>query len=306
MINKLKCKSRLGKSSRKIFQLIWGMLMISVCGCVPAEKREVLPPPIGREAVLDLYQARLENIDAFQAKVVHWSARFYDQDIEKYRQFNEMGGKVFYRPGATIAEPACLYLSLNSLAGESLVIGSNAQEYWLHVPVEKIGWWGRHEYVGRDCADEIPISPTDLLTMLGLRDPAMDDARSAQILYRVEGAHYIISHVNTAQGQWFIAKDILLDRRTLLPAAIRIYDKEGQVVKESYLQEYQRVGRAWLPKRIELISPLSDEYIRLQLGDPKEDLSSRERRRELLYDRQTHTDGLQSYYQLDRNCRAWK
>src|SRR5687768_1366610 len=75
------------------------------------------------------------------------------------------GGVLLYRQ-----QPRSVRLNGDKLVlGNVMQLGSNENVYWLAIKEgPDTAWWGRHEHVGRECSQPIPIHPALLTEVLGV------------------------------------------------------------------------------------------------------------------------------------------
>ena len=166
------------------------------------------------------------------------------------------------------------------------------------VPKFKRGWWGKYEHIGKPCAKKMPFHPQSLLELLGLRPlPAQAD-QPPYPLYKVGPEDNIIEYVLMTDDGLSLQREIIIDRRTDLPREINVYDRTGQRVMQSRLDNYQQVGTAHVPGDILIRSAEGDNSLHLQLHRFKVDA----RDRSSLFMRPDRVTGIEEFTQIDEPC----
>ena len=287
-------------SSRTFFGPEAVLVMVLACGCAQPKRPLPLPAPLDRDEALRRYNENVEAIPAFKARIRHWELQLVnEQTVESH---SGSGARVFYRPPVSddAFPPFYLWADSTPIVGDAaLVIGSNAQEYWLYSEPAKRGIWGQHGHEDRSCTPKEPFNPRLLVEMMGLR-PIPDDPESAPYpLYKVLAEEYVIEYAETSDNGLRVRREIFFDRQTDLPVRIYVYDDRGLRLLECRLdpKTYQIIGEAHLPGNIELLSDLDGSYLRLRLREFREDFVDRAE----LFVRPVEVRNVE-FTQIDKDC----
>jgi hypothetical protein len=186
---------------------------------------QVQPAPTYRE-VAERYNANLRGVEQLWARAVielEW-------EDDKGKHFEQGDGHLI------VAMPDRLALSLGKLGDTLFWAGSDTERYWL------FDLRNRHEvYVGRQgrpvgferYADRLrfPISPSDLLRLLGVLPMATGEAATG----RVERGE---------NGQWAVEPGggslrFFVDEKTFRPSRIQVLDTWGNPLAEAKLSRWK-------------------------------------------------------------------
>jgi len=276
--------------------LIHKLLLVSLFFLLGCPRRmSPIPAPLRRHEALAHYNRNVESIPPFRASIATWELRFYDREGDK-RDFNELFGKLFYRPPVRAERPAKFYLEASAPLQKGWVVGSNETEYWMYSPWGGgIGYWGKYEHYGKDCASLVPMHPQVLLEFAGLLPLPI---KPPYPLYKVRSETYIIEYVVLKHEGYSSKREIIVDRRSNLPREINAYDADGLLLMHSDLSKYKPLEEALLPTEIFISFAQEDSFLRLKISgyqlDPKN--------REPLFRRPARISGITDYQQIDQDC----
>lgn len=219
-------------------------------GLLPPQLASDHPPPSYRKLV-ERYNARIVGIDQLWSRSrlkIEWR-----DDKGDVRREDGEGNFIFRRP-------LDLALTAGKLGNVGLWIGSNAEEYWLlDLQGDGAAYVGRHRYVGRPCAQPLPLAvyPSDLLLVMGL---APIDPTAAAEVEMIEGRALI-----EPPG---LGARLLLEPDTGRAVRIDLLDREGRSVIVCRLNEEARLTpAAVIPTAIDLYVVNSDAKLTLKLSD---------------------------------------
>ena len=247
------------------------VFLLAVGGCVSKSRViEPMPKPVTRSEAIRLYNANVTAIPPFKANIAEWeiSVPAPEEGQKPYRH-KDMGGVIFYSPQDNPDLPANFYVQATApFESQALVVGSNAEEFWVHTsnPRLKRGWWGKYANVDLPCSASAPISPQDILTLVGLRRIPDRPDLPPYPLYKVLAEHNVIEYIVPGEDGLLIKREIIIDRRTNLPLQINVYDSFGRKVGQSDLDDYRQIGEGSLPRKILISEPSGDALLRLKLG----------------------------------------
>jgi len=278
--------------------IILAGLTVAVVSCQKPIASEPIPDPLSRSQALALYNANVKAIPAFAAIISNWKARFTDSDGEK-KNFDELGGKLYYHPFANQNLPPRFYLKTNILARGALIIGSNQQEYWMYSEWLDSGAWGKYQHLGKPCAENIPIHPLTLLEFIGL--VGLDES-STNIIYENQPDTYVIKILDP-NSSFMNRREIIFDRRSGLPSRIIAYDNNNQPTLSSELKNYRQLANAVIPGDIILAWPKRDAFFQLNLVSVKPDFKNgKVTDRSRLFRRPHPKNDNQKFIQIDEQC----
>ncbi|MBN2376246.1 MAG: hypothetical protein JXD22_07590 [Sedimentisphaerales bacterium] len=282
--------------SAQVFLLVGVIFLLA--GCPKPIDNVPVQDALSRSEALELYNANVKAIPAFSATIHKWKARFTDSDGDK-KNFDELGGKLYYHPIANQNLPPKLYLKTSVLGRGALIIGSNQQEYWMYSEWAERGGWGKYEHLGKPCAENIPIHPLTLLEFIGLMPL---DESSPNIIYENRPDTYVITIVDP-DSEFMNRREIIFDRRSGLPSRIIAYDKTNQPTISSELKNYKQLANAVIPGDIILAWPERDAFFQLNLVSLKPDFKNgKVADRSRLFRRPHPKNDNQQFIQIDEQC----
>lgn len=181
--------------------------------------------------------------------------------------FTDQAGRrrtVDLRAVLQVIAPRHLYLTLKSgLGTEEMLVGSNQEQYWLHVRRDDDTYRHGTHAAGAPAMDApLPLRPDLLIEALGLNPLPTDTTGPDGPVQRIVAEHQqLIFLTYAANGQGLIRKEYWLDRRE--PRLIRriiFRDAMGQVVMDSQLSDHGHLAGAsdgpLLPGRVRVEWPL--------------------------------------------------
>lgn len=280
-------------AQRVVLVFALGFALATLSGC-PAQTTMPLPDPLPRRDAIDAYNRNIAAIPAFRGRVASWEAQFPTPE-DDLRHEKELGGALFYRPPASSELPPRFYLQADAPLKKALVLGSNAEQYWLFSEWGEFGAWGRYEHLGKPCTGDLQIHPLTLLEFCGLRALPVSGPLP---VYKIHPQAAIIEFVRLTPDGYQAQREIQLDRRTWLPTRITAYHADGHPILTSELSDYHPVGDAFLPASILVSWPDDDSFIRLRLTALKPDPKNRDP----LFRRPLRLPDVPEYRQLDKDC----
>ena len=274
-----------------------GLIFLSAACPKPVDNGPV-QEALSRSEALELYNANVRAIPPFFATISNWKARFTDSEGET-KNFDELGGKLYYHPVANQNLPPKFYLKTSVLGRGALIIGSNQQEYWMYSQWVDSGGWGKYQHLGKPCAENIPIHPRTLLEFIGLMEL---DESSANIKYENRPDTYVIKILDP-DSEFMNRREIIFDRRTRLPVRIIAYDANNRPTLSSELKNYKPLAEAMIPGDIILAWPDQDAYFKLNLVRIKPDIKNGKiADRSRVFTRPNPKNDNQKFIQIDEQC----
>lgn len=160
-----------------------------------------------------------------------------------------------------VLAPSYLYASFKSgLGTEEMMLGSNADAYWLYVNRDNRTYRvGTYTAERADPTDPLPLRPDLIVEALGwVALPGITVGTQGPVHRVVDDYQQLLFLDYTAKGQAVIEKEYWLDRRA--PHLIRrmlFRDPQGRVLMDSRLDAYRTVGSSGLllPTRIRIAWP---------------------------------------------------
>ncbi len=143
-----------------------------------------------------------------------------------------------------------LYLKGQVLVVTALEVVSNGERFWFQVPSKKTIWTGPAGSLapaaeGADQAPYYALRPRDVTAAL-LPEPVAP--KEAEALF-VDSDRFTAC-LNLASGG-VLRRRVCLNRETLLPTSLRVYDAQGELVVDAALQAWRDDG----PRRIVITRP---------------------------------------------------
>ena len=244
--------------------VILGGLVIMGLGCCngPALRGPV-PDPITKDQAVDLYNANVEAVPDFSARIEEWEVQFFEED--KKHHYKEGGGKVYCQLPEPPAKFANFYMRAleRTFGSAALEVGSNEKEFWMKSKPGKWSYWDTHDNAARhEASNFLIINPQAILDLIGLRRIPVEELAWPYLNYKIWPEQNFIEYALPQERGW---REIIVDRRSNLPEQINFYDANGLRIIESRLSNYQSLGQAMLPGDIFLTAPADDTYFRLKL-----------------------------------------
>ncbi|MFP4145352.1 MAG: hypothetical protein ACOCTI_06900 [Phycisphaeraceae bacterium] len=229
-------------------------------GRLPEVDRPAGPVPSYRE-IAERYNANLSGLDRLWATSVT-SLRWVDEEGD--RQFEQGEGNFIF------VQPRNVALTIGKLGEPKLWGGSSETHYWLFELLgdPETAWIGRHRYIGRPCARElpIPVNPTRVPYLLGLLplEQEIDDPPEVEV-YR---GYYVLYY---RQDQL----RMVLDPETYRPVRVDLTNEAGESVVISRLYDPEGVDMLGIPaaagpkvaSRAEIFVPGEEAQMKLFLSN---------------------------------------
>ena len=246
------------------------------------------------------YNANVSAIPAFKAHVSQWEIRLIDPETNKKHHHTDFSGLVYHRAAAQDGTRPDFYLCLRAaLESEALVLASNNEEFWFYSKMAKQGWWGTYTTHAEQLGERTPMNPNVMLACIGFQPLPTDRRREPYPLYKIEPEHNIIEYVITGETGLQLRREIIIDRRSDLPAAINDYNEHGLPVRQTILGDYTPLGEAMLPGTVKITQASDGSFLRLKLHRFKIDKTPHSEKRDRLYQRPEHVPGLKNYENID-------
>ena len=144
-----------------------------------------------------------------------------------------------------------LYLKGSIAVVTALEVVSDGARFWFQVPSRKTVWTGKSGAGHRAEGDNAPyyaLRPSDVNSAL-LPEPLLPGARDA-VVFEADPESFSIA-LAPQGGREVVRRRVWLDRETLRPIRLRLYDERGEVVSEARLGGWQ----AGAPRRIQIDRP---------------------------------------------------
>ncbi|HEY1628252.1 MAG TPA: hypothetical protein VGF52_00240 [Tepidisphaeraceae bacterium] len=223
---------------------ICGSIFLLLTGCVhqPPPPPAYAGPTEPIEEVVDQINANNSRLPTLWAHIGGASMEIDYVDDKGKRQSQVLGGTLLYRAPGEVK-----LVGHHDLAGDVMVIGSNANVYWLRVGDENSGqvWWGRYKYLGADCVQPIPIRPDLLLSVLGVSTINVDLLQEPVPVMRFNNkadAYMLIWNTHLPNSNhWVAVKEVWYDRATKRPKLVVLFDVNGRVLLEAHLSQHAPV-----------------------------------------------------------------
>jgi hypothetical protein len=159
------------------------------------------------------------------------------------------GGKTTYVDGygdIQYRSPADFRLNCKKAgAGEIMVLGTNADTYWLTVQPDQVDtmWWGRTKYIGSPRAQPIPIDPTLVAQVLGVGHIDTNFLNQPAPILQFDNNEdaYVITWTVRLPDQWAAQRQVWFERKTFLPFRVLLYGDKGRVLLRADLSDYRQV-----------------------------------------------------------------
>lgn len=111
-------------------------------------------------------------------------------------------------------------------------LGSNTEQYWLHLPKQDVMYTGTLAAEPGDRTASLPIRPDVLAEVLGLKPiPTELTAQPFPTLrFNHDADCYMLAWTVRLRDRWAVQKEVWYDRQTLVPTRVLLYDANGRVV----------------------------------------------------------------------------
>jgi outer membrane lipoprotein-sorting protein len=219
---------------------------VLVAGCATHNIARVVPPTaplraVGVDEVISAYDAYCNGLETVSASG--------DLDVKDFRAGKErkLGVRLVARRGGL------LYVKGSVLLATALEVVADGERFWFQVPSKKTVWTGRvgAEPVAEGAEKEpyYALRPRDVSAAL-LPEPLGSAAGEVVILEADrEEVCLIVSRPADGHLQTTARQRVCLDRETLLPRSLRLYDERGDLGTEIALADVhggaaRRVGIA--------------------------------------------------------------
>ena len=151
---------------------------------------------------------------------------------------------------------------------------SVGDEFKLSVPAKNKFYIGHNDVIHPAANPLENLRPQVIYNALLLPeiDPKTDIAvleKSTEVIYdakikkELEQPDYVIDVIRRAGDDWYLSREIVFDRTTLVPHRQIIYDQQGNVATRATYQVYQDYNGISFPNVIEIERPQEEYSIRL-------------------------------------------
>ena len=252
-------------------------IIFVVSGCVPKK-----PPPVKgyfgpTESMSEVVHAVNQNagkLPTLWAEVGRLRVQYVD-DRGRAQEETLDGGVMLYRQ-----QPRSLRLLGKRLVVDAIDLGSNEKVYWFAIKEgPDTAWWGRHETVGLECSQPIPIQPAMLMEVLGITafNPNFAELPAPVMRFNHDADAYTFIWVAPAGDRFVAIREIWYDRQTKLPKLVVLYDAHGRVTLRAYLSNHKPVEVENTPREkwplvageYDLFFPETKSKLNLRLGQVK-------------------------------------
>lgn len=218
-------------------RLLLAFVVATVAAAAGCQQRAIMPSDLmperadstgvvpGYNELVDRYNVNLRGIDRLWAST---DVELAWRDEEGDRHFEKGDGKFLF------VSPRNVAMTVEKLGKTYVWAGSDEERFWLFERQKDYAYVGRHEHVGKACAEPLPlpVHPSTVPHLLGLLP-----------LERVEGAE---PRVQVIEGYPVIeppglALRIMLDPATARPVRIDLLDGLGRAVIVSRLRGHRPV-----------------------------------------------------------------
>ena len=224
------------------------------------------------------------------------------------KRHNEvLGGTVLYR-----APQEVLLVGRHDVAGVVVLLGSNKENYWLIAkdPGPDTAWWGRYKYLGKECAQPIPIRPDLVMEVLGVGaiNTNFNEMPVPVMRFNNDADAYMFVWHRHLPDRWYAVKEVWYDRQTKLPKLVLLFDADGRVLLRAYLAQHRTVQLENTPKEqwprvatdYRLYFPDSGSKLHIRLDDVR--LSYKNKPDDRSFNFNPRTAGVSKVIQLDEAC----
>jgi hypothetical protein len=220
---------------RNLAVILIGVLALSA-GCIRHELGPV-PPALPQDKVLEAHNAWADSVQHL------WSRAAVTIDLPKADRHDERD-KFDMDGHLMVVKPDNLFIhgQMPVIGKDAFKLGMNAQRFWLWVfkpePDRPTMWTGRRGGPGER---RFILAAEDVMTALGLFP--IDLKTLGPAAFHVEPEQYVVTESREFAGRTVPWRRLWLDRRTLRPVRIDLFDEIGHRVLMSELLEYQRAGQ---------------------------------------------------------------
>lgn len=245
-----------------IFHTFFLSLLVLVAGCPPPLPPPPLNPlPIGK--AIEIINENAAQLSTGLKATGPVRGQFLTAEGQT-RSF-DLNGKLLVIP------PRHLRLDVqNALGRTELLLGSNAEHFWLHVGRNDDTFrFGRHSTLDSERAIELPIRPDWIIEALGLGTLPTNTIGATgpvQIIEQDRQRLLFISYDNRGQGM--VRKEYWLSRhKPRLIERVVFRDEIGTELMHSRLSDYRRLDETgpMLPRRVRVEWPMKDSWIELRV-----------------------------------------
>ncbi len=158
------------------------------------------------------------------------------------------------------------------IAGPIFELGCNKTAFWVKViPETDTMWTGALANVGKPGCEDIPFRPDLLSEVLAVDDlPDTEDPLEKPVLhFDHEADAYVLSFVKMTETQLLLHKELTIDRKTLQPVRVRLYEPSGRMVISAELSKPLTVKgtTAMMATEYRLFFPSTDATMLVTLRD---------------------------------------
>ena len=185
---------------------------------------------------------------------------------------DQTGGRRAFNSDATVLviAPSHLYGTFKVLGSEELLLGSNADKYWLYIKRDENTYRvGTYTRLDESEASSLPIRPDMLIEALGLNPLPETTVGTAGPVQRITDDHQqLLFLAYTDEGQGIVTKEYWLDRfEPRLIRRIVFRDPMGQTIMCSQLDDYKPLtdGGPLLPGEVHVRWPLEGSELELRI-----------------------------------------
>ncbi|MHC4093162.1 MAG: hypothetical protein ACYSVY_23325 [Planctomycetota bacterium] len=243
------------------------LVLACVAGCPPPARRMGDPIPIHQAIAI----ANANTAQVTTCLKAEGSAAGYFTLADGGRHHFDFRAVLF------VTTPRHLYLTLKSgLGTQELLIGSNEEQYWLHVKRDDDTYrFGTHAALGNDLESFLPLRPDMVIEALGLNGLPETTAGASGPVQRIVDEHQQLIFLSfTSTGQGIIRKEYWLDRyEPRLIRRILFRDGMGRVIMDSCLDDCKAMGGdgPLVARRIRIEWPLDGGMIdfRIRRWEPR-------------------------------------
>jgi outer membrane lipoprotein-sorting protein len=240
--------------------------LLTACGCRPAP-----PPPksnyYGQIDTLDTVLARLRANNA--AVKTLWSRHDFSASfvVDGHRRSVSGDGALLHR------KPTDLRFTGNEpIAGPIFELACNKDVFWVKIiPETDTMWTGALANIGKPGCKDVPFRPDLLAEVLAIDDiPDTEDPLEKPVLhFDHEADAYVLSFVTMTESQLLLHKELMVDRKTLQPVRVRLYEPSGRMVLSADLSQPTPIkgSTAIIASEYRLFFPSTEATMLVRLRD---------------------------------------
>jgi hypothetical protein len=148
-----------------------------------------------------------------------------------------------------------LYVKATVAVVTALEVVADGQRFWFRVPSRKTVWTGGVDAAVDEAAEgeQAPyyaLRPADVVEAL-LPEPLAARSAGEVVLFDGDAAYFSLTEARLEGERGLVQRRVLVGRESLLPAAVRAYDAEGHLRRESVYGDW----REGLPYRVKVSRP---------------------------------------------------